>query len=282
MPVSCQFDPKRHQSQTAWALGGERGSYVAGRSRFAAGGKVRSSDSTPASPIVARTRVAALSRGWFKAPRRRWRRRPSGHGGDSCAARRNRSTWRRRPRGSSPPRRRRPPACRQDVDQLGALVAVQLGRRRIGRELGMEGVDLALGDREIEALEEIGRRVGASPVRQPQPVPLADHRDPRPARSSVKKCSRPTPNTSAIRKSVGRVGNTRPRSIFDSIAGDRPVCRPSSHEAELLPEPQGAQLGPDPVLLQAAESVSETIPAPSFSRQEKDLRFVSRHENDFY
>ena len=30
------------------------------------------------------------------------------------------------------------------------------------------------------------------------------------------------------RNSVGNVGNSCPRSILDSIAGERPVCRPSS------------------------------------------------------
>jgi hypothetical protein len=48
------------------------------------------------------------------------------------------------------------------------------------------------------------------------------------SRAPAKKKSRPTPKTSAMRSSVGSVGNNRPRSIFDSSAGESPVCRPSS------------------------------------------------------
>ena len=44
----------------------------------------------------------------------------------------------------------------------------------------------------------------------------------------MKKCSRPTLNTSAIRNSVGSVGTSLPRSIFDSSAGERPLWLPSS------------------------------------------------------
>ncbi len=44
----------------------------------------------------------------------------------------------------------------------------------------------------------------------------------------VKKCSNPTPNTIAMRIRVGNVRNSFPRSSLESIAGERPVCLPSS------------------------------------------------------
>ena len=100
---------------------------------------------------------------------------------------------------------------------------MQVGRYSVVRELGIERIDLTFGDGEIEALEQIGRRFRPGAVRQQQPVPLADYRNSRPAASWLKKNSRPTPNTSAIRSSVGSVGNSNPRSIFDSIAADMPV-----------------------------------------------------------
>jgi serine/threonine protein kinase len=43
-----------------------------------------------------------------------------------------------------------------------------------------------------------------------------------------------TPNTKAIRSSVGSVGNSLPRSSFESIAAERPVCLPNSTSPMLL------------------------------------------------
>ena len=94
---------------------------------------------------------------------------------------------------------------------------MQFRRYSISRELGIEGIDLTFGDWEIEALEQIGRRFRPGVVRQQQPVLLADYRNSRPTGVLAEENSSPTPNTRAIRSSVGSVGNSNPRSIFDSI-----------------------------------------------------------------
>ena len=52
--------------------------------------------------------------------------------------------------------------------------------------------------------------------------------------SGLKKYSRPTLNTIAMRSNVARVGCIRSRSSFESSAGDRPVCFPNSTSPMLL------------------------------------------------
>src|SRR4249920_634007 len=63
-----------------------------------------------------------------------------------------------------------------DVDKLRALMFVGFGRLRLHRELGIERLHLAVGDWEIEAFEEIGRRFSTGPVRQANAIVLPDHR----------------------------------------------------------------------------------------------------------
>jgi hypothetical protein len=55
-------------------------------------------------------------------------------------------------------------------------VAVQFRGRRVARKLSIVRFDFALGDREVEALERVGRRIDTGPVWQPHAIALSDYR----------------------------------------------------------------------------------------------------------
>jgi hypothetical protein len=108
-----------------------------------------------------------------------------------------------------------------------SFIAVKRRGFRPRLELGVEGLHLPVGDRVVEAFEEIGRRLAARLVGKPQPILLAHHRHRALVGGIGEEVLQPDVEHHRDPSSVGSVGNSCPRSIFDSIAGDSPVCSPS-------------------------------------------------------
>ena len=78
-----------------------------------------------------------------------------------------------------------------------------------------------------------------------------------------------------MRSSVGSVGNSCPRSIFDSMAGDRPVCSPSWTSPSFFLWRRARTFGPIPYRSSPAVSVSESIPPALRSRPDQNRADIS-------
>ena len=74
-------------------------------------------------------------------------------------------------------------------------------------------------------------------IRKSQAILFADDLQHR-LGSGLKKYSRPTLNTMAMRNSVGSVGCITSRSSLESSAGERPVCLLNSSKPHALSQPQ--------------------------------------------
>ena len=92
--------------------------------------------------------------------------------------------------------------------------------RRNRFKLGEKSVQLAVGGFEVETLEPISDTASTCSLGKPQALLLA--RDVNHV------------NTLAMRSRVGKVGKSLPRSSFESIAGESPVCLPSSTKPMLF------------------------------------------------
>ena len=118
--------------------------------------------------------------------------------------------------------------------------------------------------------------VGAWPVRQPQPVRFSDHRDARPAELLGEEVLEP--DAEHQRDAQERRQGREQQAALDLRQHRRRQAgvTPELHQAQLLPQPQGAQLRPDAVLLQAGRERIRNHFHPSFSPQENDpaLRFI--------
>src|ERR1700677_4617815 len=99
--------------------------------------------------------------------------------------------------------------------------------RRKWLEFRVIRVQLAIHGRKIQRLE-VKRNVAlVRPFRKALPLFARHDRSTCRCESSAKKYSSPTLYTMAIRNSVGSVGNNFPRSTFESIAAESPVCLPA-------------------------------------------------------
>src|SRR4029450_13003878 len=85
-----------------------------------------------------------------------------------------------------------------------------------------------------------------------------------------KKKSSPTLNTSAMRRSVGSVGKSWPRSIFESMAGERPGGAPHHEESHLLFQPDRPDLRTDRISLEALSQRGRQHPFSSLNRAQND------------
>src|SRR5690242_15330321 len=82
----------------------------------------------------------------------------------------------------------------------------------------------------------------------------------------------------AMRSSVGSVGNRFPRSIFDSSAGDRPVCSPICTSPSFLFARSVRIFGPILYRLKPSSSVSDSISfSPASNRQQQIYYSENRH-----
>ena len=85
--------------------------------------------------------------------------------------------------------------------------------------------------------------------------------------SGLKKYSRPTLNTMAMRNSVGSVGCITSRSSFESSAGESPVCLPNSTSPMLLRSRSRRSLLADRVLVETRGDRFRCHAGKSFSSQ---------------
>ena len=95
----------------------------------------------------------------------------------------------------------------------------------------------------------------------------------------MKKCSSPTLKTIAILSKVGNVGKSLPRSIFESIAAESPVWRPSSTRPIFFLSLSRLSFSPMAYFSSPSVSVSESIRLNPFERGERKVTFWSSQLN---